>query len=310
MSYEGDMLERLRMPDKTDVAQAVLRSLFYHNGTIKAFTDNEDIVVEIANEFELNEEQRTAELETVYRKENRIKKANLWNRLLFRAADVLAVKQLVSRPSDTAKLTGNKEWMLTELGYDTVLKQLHMPKEQKENLPVRSYEVQKIVKTITAKPCPKSYSPIEQQKKSISLTTKEVKLRRRGFRQAVIEAYDFRCAICGLKLHIPLTQHWEVEAAHIVPHSVNGKDDVWNGIALCHFHHWAFDVGWFAILDDFQIIPSKYADSLDAQTGVMHGTSLFERFLVNNVHIQLPSNRNCFPHVNSLTWHRENIFAG
>ena len=309
MSYEGDMLKQLQMPDKTDVAQAVLRSLFYHNGTLKAFTDDEDIVVKIADEFKLDDEQRTAELETVYHKENRIKKVNLWHRLLFRAADILAKKQLVSRPSDTAKLTNRKEWMLTELGYDTALEQLHLPRERKDYLSVQSYEVQKIVKKITEKPCPKSYNPIAQMGKATVLTTKEVKLRRRGFRQAVVETYDFRCAICGLKLHIPLTQHWEVEAAHIVPHSANGKDDIWNGIALCRFHHWAFDVGWLAILDDFHVIPSKHVDSLDAQTGVMHDISLFERFCSDNIQIRLPSNENCFPHISSLQWHRENVFV-
>ena len=107
-----------------------------------------------------------------------------------------------------------------------------------------------------------------------------------------------------------VTQQWEVEAAHIVPHHVNGKDDIWNGIALCRFHHWAFDAGWLAILDDFQVIPSKHVNSLDQRMGVMHGVSLFERFLFDTIRIHLPSNRNCFPHVNSLKWHRENIFAG
>jgi hypothetical protein len=32
----------------------------------------------------LNQEQRTAYLETIYKKENRVKKSFLWHRLLFR----------------------------------------------------------------------------------------------------------------------------------------------------------------------------------------------------------------------------------
>ena len=223
--------------------------------------------------------------------------------------DILAKKQLISRPSDTVKLTNRKEWMLTELGYDTVLKQLHLPKKQKDYLSVQSYEVQKIVKKLMGKACPTSYNPIEQMGKRTVETTKEVKLRRRGFRQAVIEAYDFRCAICGLKLHIPLTRHWEVEAAHIVPHGANGKDDIWNGMALCRFHHWAFDAGWLAVLDNFRIIPSTHVHSLDAQTGVMHDIELLQRFLSDSIHIRLPSNPNCFPHNMSFQWHRENIFV-
>ena len=122
MSYESEMLEGLKMPTKKEVEQALLKSLFNNNGAIKEFSADEKIVEDIANGFGLNEAQRTAFLETIYRKENRVKRSYLWHRLLFRAADSLAKEKLVSRPTQTILLTNKKEWMLTEEGYNRALK--------------------------------------------------------------------------------------------------------------------------------------------------------------------------------------------
>src|SRR5215207_1700104 len=121
MSYERKMLEGLKMPNQKEVEQALLRSLFNNNGVIKEFGAGEKIVEEIASDFGLNEEQQTAYLETIYKKENRLKKSYLWHRLLFRAADSLAKEKLVSRPTQTILLTNKKEWMLTEEGYNRIL---------------------------------------------------------------------------------------------------------------------------------------------------------------------------------------------
>lgn len=97
MSYEAEMLLRLKMPSKKEVQEALLIALFRHNGTIKEFGAGQEIVDEIAGYFNLTDEQRAAQLETIYRKENRIKKSSLWHRLLFRAADELARNQFVLR---------------------------------------------------------------------------------------------------------------------------------------------------------------------------------------------------------------------
>lgn len=113
----------------------------------------------------MNENQRTAHLETIYLKENRIKKSLLWHRLLFRAADSLAKEKLVSRPSSTFQITHKKEWMLTEKGFDEALKILYIPTAQKEYILVKSFEVQKIVNKIMDAPRPENYNPIENKKK-------------------------------------------------------------------------------------------------------------------------------------------------
>ena len=155
---------------------------------------------------------------------------------------------------------------------------------------------------------PQAYNPIGSPKKT-SIISREVKLRNRSFRIAVIEMYQCKCAICGLKLFSPKNLQWEVEAAHIVPHSFNGKDDIWNGIALCRLHHWAFDVGFFGILDDYSIVGSNKISELLPEFGKM-GTYDFANQLLNgNLQLCLPENKNNYPHLNSLRWHRENILV-
>jgi hypothetical protein len=306
MSYERKMFADLKMPTQRDVEQALLKSLFNNNGAIKEFSAGEKIVEEIANNFGLNEVQRTAFLETIYKKENRVKKSYLWHRLLFRAADSLAKEKLVSRPTQTILLTNKKEWMLTEDGYNRILEILHIPLTQKETLPIKSYEVQRIVKKICAQERSENYNPFEN--KRIVKITQETTLRNRAFKQAIKEVYNFKCAVCGMKIYSPNTLLWEVEAAHIVPHSVNGKDDILNGLALCRLHHWAFDVGWFTLEDNFKILASRKIKDLAADFGKMENYDFIGQLSKEGLMISLPKEQDMRPHSNALKWHRENIF--
>ncbi|HTT98439.1 MAG TPA: HNH endonuclease [Rhizomicrobium sp.] len=60
-------------------------------------------------------------------------------------------------------------------------------------------------------------------------------VRSSAFRKHVCDAYDRKCAMCGLGIDM-------VEGAHILPASApNSPDKVWNGVALCPNHHAAFD---------------------------------------------------------------------
>ena len=306
MSYEGEMLKKMAMPSKQEVGKELLKTLFRHNGVVKDFSSGEEIVNEIANIFSLSEEQRTVPLERIYKKENRIVKTPLWHRLLYRAADTLSNNNLIIKPSVTQKLTTKKEWMLTENGFDKALELLNIPIEQKDRLPIKSYEVEKEVKKLTERPAPANYNPICEKKKVT--VTRKTNLRIRGFRQAVIENYDYRCCVCGLKIISPNFQFWEVEAAHIVSHTQNGKDDIWNGIALCRLHHWAFDVGWFSLTDDYKIMISSLSNKIPVDFGRIGNFSFFENSLIENKNILLPENNSLFPHKKSIEWHRNNIF--
>ncbi len=308
MSYEGQMFQDLKMPTRKEVEEALLITLFNHNGTIKEFATGEEIVDEIADKFSLNEGQRNAVLERIYRKENRIVKTPLWHRLLYRAADSLAKEKLVSRPTSTIILTMKKEWMLTEEGFDKALKLLNIPQSQKEFLPTKTFEVQKMVKKLVETPRPDNYTPFNREQKVVKIT-RESAIRIRSFRQAVIEAYDFKCAFCGLKINSPNTLIWEVEAAHIIPHSEKGKDDIMNGIALCRLHHWAFDFGWFTVENDFTIRVSSKINSLPSDYGKMNDYDFIRTASSQNAKINLPKRKEIYPHVSAITWHRENKFC-
>ncbi len=307
MSYEGKMLGQLKMPARTEVEEALLIALFRHNGVIKEFGSDEEIVIEIADSFGLNQEQRAAYLETVYRKENRVKKSLLWHRLLFRAADSLAKERMVSRPTQTLSLTNNREWMLTEHGFDKALRLSNIPVAKKDSLSTKSFEVQRIVKELNETPRLANYNPFDRSKKT-SKITKETTLRKRGFRQAVIEAYNYKCAVCGMKIYAPDTLSWEVEAAHIVPHRAMGKDDICNGMALCRLHHWAFDIGWFTLLDSYKVEVSSQAGSLPADFGKIGEYKFLKSLSAHSSKIFLPSRNEIYPHHNSISWHRQNIF--
>jgi hypothetical protein len=302
------MLAEFAMPARERVQRALLRTLLKHGGVVKEFAAGEEVVYELADQFRLNSAQRTAALETIYRKENRPKKTLLWHRLLFRAADGLASDGLVSRPMQTSHLTGKREWMLTERGFDEALRISDIPVAEKDSLPIKSYEVQKVVNKLLEAPRPEHYQPFDRTRKRVK-TIRETALRVRGFRQAVVEVYDFRCAVCGLKINSPDSMCWEVEAAHIVPHGSFGRDDVFNGIALCRFHHWAFDVGWFTLLDNFKILASPKLSHLPHDFGRMGEYKLIRALAKLHTGIRLPSRRQVYPHINSIRWHRQFVFC-
>ncbi|MBS1616280.1 MAG: HNH endonuclease [Bacteroidetes bacterium] len=98
-----------------------------------------------------------------------------------------------------------------------------------------------------------------------------------------------------------------MQAAHIVPHNVNGKDDLMNGIALCRLHHWAFDVGWFGIEDNFSITLSRNWKALPENFGKFTGVEILPHN--SSKHLMLPKEPNVYPHAAALTWHRSNVLS-
>jgi putative restriction endonuclease len=111
-----------------------------------------------------------------------------------------------------------------------------------------------------------------------------------------------------MKIQTPDSLLWEVEAAHIVPHSKKGKDDILNGLSLCHLHHWAFDAGWFTLIDDFRIQVSPKINSLTSGYGKMGDYDFIRIFSNKNSKIFLPKREEIYPHQNAINWHRKNKF--
>jgi putative restriction endonuclease len=92
------------------------------------------------------------------------------------------------------------------------------------------------------------------------------RLHQRGFRERVLRAYSEQCAFCRLR-HLEL-----LDAAHIIPDGEpEGLPVVKNGIALCKFHHTAFDRLLLGVRPDYVIEVRK--DILREKDGPMliHG---------------------------------------
>ena len=122
-------------------------------------------------------------------------------------------------------------------------------------------------------------------------------VRDRLFRRRVVQAYDARCSITGLKL-INGGGRAEVEAAHIRPVERGGPDTITNGIALSGTVHWMFDRGLIGLGDDLEILISRQANDPDGIRG-----------MINRSGFAIPPIRALErPHPGFLSWHREHCF--
>jgi putative restriction endonuclease len=122
-------------------------------------------------------------------------------------------------------------------------------------------------------------------------------VRDRLFRRTVLQAYDARCAISGLKF-INGGGRAEVDAAHIWPVEKNGPDVINNGIALSGTAHWMFDRGLISLSDDLEILISRQANDPEGVRGFINSTG----------RIIGPLSIRDRPHPHFLEWHRENCF--
>lgn len=120
-----------------------------------------------------------------------------------------------------------------------------------------------------------------------------------AFRRKVREAYDFRCAISGLRLRNGGGRP-EVQAAHIRPVERRGSDSVRNGLALSGTLHWMFDRGLISVAEDCETVlvshnkvPGEVVDRLIRPDGKL----------------VLPDDPRNAPHPANLRWHRENVFG-
>jgi putative restriction endonuclease len=91
--------------------------------------------------------------------------------------------------------------------------------------------------------------PDTEPARRYALRSVQQRLHQASFRQAVISAYDGRCALSGLPEALLL------DAAHIVSdrHEVFGQPVVPNGIPLSKLHHAAFDAHLIGIDPDFRM---------------------------------------------------------
>jgi putative restriction endonuclease len=136
----------------------------------------------------------------------------------------------------------------------------------------------------------------EQERDRITQLSSRI-VRDRLFRRLVLQAYDKRCAITGLKL-INGRGRAEVDAAHIRPVEARGPDILTNGIALSGTAHWMFDRGLISLSDDLDILVSRQANDPESIRGLINKSG---RAIV-------PARQFEQPHPRFLQWHRENCF--
>ena len=133
--------------------------------------------------------------------------------------------------------------------------------------------------------------------RAIALVSRKV--RDRQFRVRVLQAYDSRCALTGMKL-INGGGRAETEAAHIMSVEVGGPDVITNGIALSGTVHWMFDRGLISVSDAGDILLSSKINDIEGVSKIIYGDR----------RARFPQQQDQCPHPRYLAWHRENCFYG
>jgi putative restriction endonuclease len=125
--------------------------------------------------------------------------------------------------------------------------------------------------------------------------------RDRAFREAVLVAYRFACAVCrvGVRLgHSPVG----VEAAHIRWHASGGPDEVTNGLCLCSLHHKLLDRGALTLSPDAERVwVSEQANgkNVERALGRFHGRKVAK-----------PNRPDDAPATANVAWHHREVFQG
>lgn len=121
------------------------------------------------------------------------------------------------------------------------------------------------------------------------------------FRDRVLKAYEYRCAVCGFNVRLGNTLV-ALEAAHIKWHQAGGPDQEENGIALCTMHHKLFDRGVFTL--------SKSLKFQVAETA--HGTEGFQEWLMqyHGKELRPPQSPLYRPKKHYVNWHVREVFRG
>ena len=117
------------------------------------------------------------------------------------------------------------------------------------------------------------------------------------FRATIQKLYDATCSVCRVGLQSPRGL-FEVNAAHIVPKSKQGSDDVRNGLSLCRTHHWAFDHGLFSVDENRKVFVPSIVLSIRTNKALadFHGAAIKEA----NDKILIADSA-------ALLWHADNV---
>lgn len=127
------------------------------------------------------------------------------------------------------------------------------------------------------------------------------KLRDPKFRERVLRAYEYRCAVCGFNVRLG-NNLIAVDAAHIKWHQAGGPSTEDNGIALCAMHHKLFDRGVFTITSTGKFLVAENA----------HGNNGFEDWVMryHGKEIRTAIRPEYKPNDQFVNWHVREVFKG
>ena len=138
---------------------------------------------------------------------------------------------------------------------------------------------------------------LEEQERRIAQLLINRKIRDASFRRSVLDAYDSRCAVTGLRITNGGGKA-EAQAAHIWSVADGGPDIVQNGIALSATCHWLFDRHLISLSDDYGLLVSH--NKVPAQMRQLFDAQLSQ--------INLPADKRLWPHPAYIARHRR-MFA-
>jgi putative restriction endonuclease len=137
----------------------------------------------------------------------------------------------------------------------------------------------------------------------LDIETAAATRRRRDpkFRQRVLVAYEYRCAVCGFDVRlgaVPVA----LDAAHVRWHQAGGPDAEDNGLALCSLHHKLLDLGAYTVSPQGVVLVSDQATGTDgfAEALMRHHSKPVRE-------AQRPEWR---PRPDHLDWHGREVFKG
>jgi putative restriction endonuclease len=133
----------------------------------------------------------------------------------------------------------------------------------------------------------------------VQANTRTGRLRDPRFRDGVLEAYEYRCGLCGYDGRLR-NSVVGLEAAHVRWHQFFGPDTIENGITLCSLHHKLFDQGAWSITNEWTVAVSQ----------VFVGRSELVQRLIRRAGTEIIGPQSAQPRVidEHLEWHREQVF--
>jgi putative restriction endonuclease len=134
----------------------------------------------------------------------------------------------------------------------------------------------------------------------LNLSMEQKRIRNAAFREQVLIAYGYECAVCGFSVRLA-NKNIALESAHIKWFEAKGPDNENNGLALCTLHHKLFDFGAYTI--------SK--DSIIHVSDLVNGNGAYEWLIkFHGKSIKLPQRKNYYPEPEYVEWHVNEVFKG